>query len=120
MLFRSSSGGFISTTILSDNTVLGMKNGKISSINSEELQEIISPTGISTSLSSITETLNLSSETVNLTTDGAKFSAPILQAKAVYSNSERPSPAQRGMIIFNYDTNKFEGYNGTEWKEFNW
>lgn len=115
----SSNDGNPASIVLTDNTVLGMKDGEIGAINSTDLQEIIN-TEIVDTISNNPSTLNLTTEEINLTNNDSKISAPMFQVKPVYTNSYRPANPQRGMIIFNSDANVFEGYDGSSWRQLNW
>lgn len=119
VVFSSSGDGSLESVSLTNNTVFGMKDGKIGAINSTDLQEIIG-TEIVDTISNNSSTLNLTTEEINLTNNDSKIAAPMFQVKPVYTNSYRPANPQRGMIIFNSDENVFEGYDGSSWRQFNW
>lgn len=115
----SDSEGKPLTIELTSGTVLGFKDGELSAIGSTEIQEdIITPTNIVDAITSETGPITLITSTLSLGDPNSIMKASVVQASPVYTNTNKPQSPQRGMIIYNSDTNQFEGYNGTSWQSF--
>jgi len=104
---------------LPNNTVLGRTSGNIQSLDSNELRSVLTDANITNAVESATGNYTFLCQTLNLSNSNSRLSSAALQARPVYNTSNRPTP-QRGSIIYNDQTNRFEGYDGTSWKPFAW
>lgn len=105
---------------LEERTLLGRLDDRIQSIDATELRTILTDENIIDAVETTNKSLSIQSKVVDLVSDNARVSAPIVQARPVYNNSKRPARAQRGSIIYNDQTNCFEGYDGTAWRQLKW
>lgn len=108
-----------SPVVLEEFTLLGRMDGNIQSIDSSELRQILTDANIINAIESSTGNFTFLCQTLNLSNSNSRLSSAALQARPVYNNSNRPVP-QRGMIIYNDQTNRIEVYNGTAWKAVKW
>ena len=104
---------------LPPNTVLGRTSGNIQSLDSNELRSVLTDANITNAVESATGNYTFLCQTLNLSNSNSRLSSAALQARPVYNTSNRPTP-QRGSIIYNDQTNRFEGYDGTAWRPFAW
>lgn len=94
---------------LQEKTLLGKLDGRIQSIDSNELREIME-LDIAAELRTNKKPLILGTRQLELVGNDSQIAASSLWLRP----SERPTTAKRGMVIFNKDTGHYEGYNG-EW-----
>lgn len=104
---------------LPPSSVLGRINDNIQSLDSNELRQILTDAIVREIIESSTGNYTFLCQTLNLANSNSRLSSAALQARPVYNNSNRPAP-QRGSIIYNDQTNRFEGYDGTSWRPFAW
>lgn len=104
---------------LPPSSVLGRINGNVQSLNSTELRGVLTDANITNAVESSTGNYTFLCQTLNLANSNSRLSSAALQARPVYNTSNRPAP-QRGSIIYNEQTNRFEGYDGTDWRPFAW
>lgn len=104
---------------LPNNTVLGRTSGNIQSLDANELRYVLTDANITNAVESSTGNYTFLCQTLNLANSNSRLSSAALQARPVYNTSNHPAP-QRGTIIYNEQTNRFEGYDGTTWREFAW
>lgn len=104
---------------LPTNTVLGRTSGNIQSLDANELRSVLTDANITNAVESSTGNYTFLCQTLNLANSNSRLSSAALQARPVYNTSNRPAP-QRGSIIYNEQTNRFEGYDGTAWRPFAW
>ena len=104
----NSADSHLQVTALPKDSFLGRRDGNIEAVTTDELQEW--PSFISSIAKLITDyTRELKFKTVRAT-----FTT-VLSNLLRLAPSSRPNSAQVGSIIFNKDTGKFEGFNGTYW-----
>lgn len=108
-----------SPVVLEEFTLLGRMDGNIQSIDSSELRQILTDGNIINAIESSTGNYTFLCQTLNLSNSNSRLSSAALQARPVYNNSNRPTP-QRGMIIYNDQTNRLEVYDGSDWKVIKW
>lgn len=118
-LVCSSSGNTAIPVQLQNNTLLGRLNDSIQSLDIDELRQIFTDAIIRGIIESSTGNYTFLCQTLNLANSNSRLSSAALQARPVYNTSNRPAP-QRGSIIYNEQTNRFEGYDGTAWRPFAW
>lgn len=105
---------------LQDQTLLGRLDGRIQSIDKNELREILTDPLIVTALADTATPLNVKTGSLNLYTTNSTVSAHVLQVKPAYTESVKPKHPQRGSLIFNDEANCFEGYDGKRWRALIW
>jgi hypothetical protein len=104
---------------LPPSSVLGRLGENIQSLDSNELRSVLTDANITNAVESATGNYTFLCQTLNLSNSNSRLSSAALQARPVYNTSNRPTP-QRGSIIYNDQTNRFEGYDGTAWQPFAW
>ena len=100
-------------------TVLGRLGGNVQSLDKTELIELLTQPAIVEIIEQSTDNLTFLCQSLNLAATGARLSSSLIRISPVYNTTNRPSP-QRGNIIYNDQTNRFEGYDGTAWQPFAW
>ena len=96
---------------LEERTLLGRLDDRIQSIDSNELRAILTDENIIDAVSS--------SPVLNLNSPQARLSTAAIQIRPVYSNSNHPNPL-RGTIVYNAESNRFEGFDGANWRPLKW
>lgn len=104
---------------LPPSSVLGRLGESIQSLDSNELKTLLPNETIVDAVEQSTDNLTFLCQSLNLAATGARLSAPLIRVSPVYNNANRPTP-QRGNIIYNDQTNCFEGYDGTAWRQLKW
>lgn len=102
---------------LEEKTLLGRLDGRIQSIDSGELRTILDDKNIIDAVESTTKPFSLQSKVVDLVETDSRITAGILNARP---RSNKPARPQRGSIVYNDQTNRFEGYDGTAWRPLKW
>ena len=105
---------------LEENTLLGRKDGRIQSIDKDELRSILTDNHVIAAMSEATTPLNVKTPTLNLRRKNSLVSTHVLHVKPVYGDSDKPPKPQRGSLIFNDTHGYFEGYDGNEWRPLLW
>lgn len=101
---------------LQEKTLLGRLDNTIQSIDAQELRTILTDTNIVDAVESTNKPLSLNSKVVDLVKRDSRVAAAAIQARPVANRPE----GRRGMIIYNADTNRFEGFDGTKWRGLMW
>jgi hypothetical protein len=104
---------------LPPSSVLGRLGENIQSLDSNELKTLLPNETIVDAVEQSTDNLTFLCQSLNLAATGARLSSPSIRIPPVYNNTNRPTP-QRGSIIYNDQTNHFEGYDGTAWRQLKW
>lgn len=102
---------------LEEQTLLGRLDGRIQSIDSSELRTILGDQNIIDAVESTNKPFSLQSKVVDLVETDSRVTAGILNARP---RSNKPARPQRGSIVYNDKTNRFEGYDGTAWRPLKW
>ena len=92
---------------------------KIQSLDKNELRSVLTDENIIDAVEQSSDNLTFLCQSLNLAATGARLSSPSIRISPVYNTTNRPTP-QRGSIIYNDQTNRFEGYDGTAWRPFAW
>ena len=99
-------------------SLLGRKDDLIQSVDMSELKEMIADSVIEIVLESRRQ-FRLKARHINLDRKNAALSAPVLRALPVYNDKEKP-PLQKGVIIYNDDSDCLQYYDGTKWRTLKW
>ena len=99
-------------------SLLGRKDGLIQSVDMAELKEMITNSVMEIVLESRKQ-FRLKARHINLDRKNAALSAPVLRALPVYDDKEKP-PLQKGVIIYNNDSDCLQYYDGTTWRTLKW
>lgn len=106
---------FVPTPVqLQEKTLLGRLNDQVQSIDSSELRSILGDSNIVDAVESTNKSLSLQSKVVDLVSPESRVTSASFRARP----RKRPPNPQRGDVIFNSDSNCFEGYDGTSWVQF--
>ena len=105
---------------LEENTLLGRLDNTIQSIDKDELRRIFTDEAIIDAVNNNKSSLILLSKFVELLDNDAKFFAPSISLKAIYTNKKKPPKPARGTIIFNDQAGCFEGFDGVSWRKLKW
>jgi hypothetical protein len=117
---------------LEEGTLLGRLDGRIQSIDAQELRQILNGDDdtylkltdkelehvfkdiravILSNLTALRKTISLRTRRVDLVGVESSVEAPFFRAKP----SERPKSPRPGTFFFNKGNGKFEGFNGNDW-----
>ena len=99
-------------------SLLGRKDGLIQSVDMSELKEMITNSVMEIVLESRRQ-FRLKARHINLDRKHAALSAPVLRALPVYDDENKP-PLQKGVIIYNDDSDCLQYYDGTTWRTLKW
>ena len=103
--------------VMEDNSVLGMIDGDLKNIKGGELKKVISPEVLRLVLLENDLPLTTNANKLELKAKHSNISSNSIQLRPERS---RPTKPQAGMIIFNSRTKKFQGYDGTKWRNLGW
>ena len=118
-LVFSTGSGLPTILEVEKNSLIGRLQESIQTIDANELREILTDQNIIEAIEQYNQSFSLLCQSFNLVATGARLSAPSIRISPVYNNTNRPTP-QRGSIIYNDQTNRFEGYDGTSWRAIKW
>ena len=99
-------------------SLLGRKDGLIQSVDMSELKEMITKSVMEIVLESRRQ-FRLKARHINLDRKDAALSAPVLRALPVYNDETKP-PEQKGVIIYNDESDCLQYYDGNKWRTLKW
>jgi hypothetical protein len=103
--------------IMEENSILGMTDGDLGSLKGDRLKKVITPDVLQAILLDNDLPLVTNSNSLELTAKNSNISSNSICLKPERS---RPTNPQAGTIIFNNKSKKFQGYDGTKWRNLNW